>query len=82
MLASDGINPDELLAAVVEKTGKRAPRPPKYEIWNEAGERITWTGQGRMPNVSSLVLKLVRAWNLSLFINKTSELPLLLSDFY
>lgn len=51
MLASDGINPDELLGTPGEKTGKRAPRPPKYEIWNEAGERITWTGQGRMPNV-------------------------------
>jgi len=51
MLASDGINPDELLATPGEKTGKRAPRPAKYEIWNDAGERITWTGQGRMPNV-------------------------------
>ena len=51
MLASEGINPDELLGSPGEKTGKRAPRPPKYEIWNEAGEHITWTGQGRMPNV-------------------------------
>lgn len=50
MLAADGIEPSELHSAVM-KTGKRAPRPPKYEILNEAGERITWTGQGRMPNI-------------------------------
>ncbi|WP_163931827.1 H-NS family nucleoid-associated regulatory protein [Paraferrimonas sp. SM1919] len=29
---------------------KRAPRPAKYAI-DVAGESITWTGQGRMPNV-------------------------------
>jgi len=51
MLASDGIDPEELLNTQSEKTSKRSKRPPKYEIWNEAGERITWTGQGRMPNV-------------------------------
>jgi DNA-binding protein H-NS len=50
-LAADGIDPDELQDASSEKQGKRAPRQPKYEIWNEAGEHITWTGQGRMPNV-------------------------------
>lgn len=51
MLAADGITPDELTADAPEKASKRAARPPKYEITNEAGERITWTGQGRMPNV-------------------------------
>jgi DNA-binding protein H-NS len=50
-LAADGIEPDELQDVSSGKTGKRAPRQPKYEIWNEAGEHITWTGQGRMPNV-------------------------------
>ena len=50
-LAADGIDPDELLDGSSEKPRKRAPRQPKYEIWNEAGEHITWTGQGRMPNV-------------------------------
>jgi DNA-binding protein H-NS len=51
LLAADGIDPDELQDGTTEKLGKRAPRQPKYEIWNEAGEHITWTGQGRMPNV-------------------------------
>lgn len=51
MLAADGIEPTELQEGVQGRTGKRAPRKPKYEIWNEAGEHITWTGQGRMPNV-------------------------------
>ncbi len=51
MLAADGIAPDELQEALYQKQGKRSPRKPKYEIWNEAGEHITWTGQGRMPNV-------------------------------
>ena len=50
-LAADGIDPDELLDQSSGKQSKRAPRQPKYEIWNEAGEHITWTGQGRMPNV-------------------------------
>ncbi len=50
-LAADGIALDELHeGSPVEKQNKR-PRQPKYEIWNEAGEHITWTGQGRMPNV-------------------------------
>lgn len=51
LLAADGIDPDELTDSSMEKPGKRNPRQPKYEVWNEAGERITWTGQGRMPNV-------------------------------
>ncbi len=52
-LAADGIDPDELLqdGGSSDRQGKRAQRQPKYEIWNEAGEHITWTGQGRMPNV-------------------------------
>lgn len=51
MLAADGIAPDELQESLYKKQGKRSPRKPKYEIWNEAGEHITWTGQGRMPNI-------------------------------
>lgn len=51
LLATEGIEPDELLDGSSEKQGRKAMRQPKYEIWNEAGEHITWTGQGRMPNV-------------------------------
>lgn len=51
MLAADGIELEELSEFLPERQGKRAPRQPKYEVWNEAGERITWTGQGRMPNI-------------------------------
>ena len=51
MLAAEGIEPEELQSALVLKNRKRPPRPPKYEIYNEAGERITWTGQGRMPKL-------------------------------
>ena len=51
LLAADGINPDELADISLEKAGRRNPRQPKYEVWNEGGDRITWTGQGRMPNV-------------------------------
>lgn len=51
LLVTEGIEPDELLDGSSEKQGRRAMRQPKYEIWNEAGEHITWTGQGRMPNV-------------------------------
>jgi DNA-binding protein H-NS len=51
MLAADGIEPDELQVQPVKKKVKRPPLPPKYAIVNDAGERITWTGQGRMPNV-------------------------------
>lgn len=51
MLAEEGIDPEELLDAPFEKQGKRTPAKPKYEIWSEEGDRITWSGQGRMPNV-------------------------------
>ena len=51
LLAADGINPNELADISLEKAGGRNPRQPKYEVWNEVGERITWTGQGRMPNL-------------------------------
>jgi DNA-binding protein H-NS len=51
MLAADGIEPDELLDEAGAKKGKRATRPPKYEIKDEKGKSVTWTGQGRMPNV-------------------------------
>lgn len=51
MLAADGIEPDELQVQTAKKKVKRPPRQPKYAIVNDAGERITWTGQGRMPNV-------------------------------
>jgi DNA-binding protein H-NS len=51
-LAADGINLNELLTEGTGKVAKkRAPRPPKYEITNAEGDKITWTGQGRMPNV-------------------------------
>ena len=50
LLVTEGIEPDELLDGSSEKQGRKAMRQPKYEIWNEAGEHITWTGQGRMPN--------------------------------
>lgn len=50
MLAADGIDINELQSPA-KKTAKRAPREPKYAIDNDAGERVTWTGQGRMPNV-------------------------------
>ena len=51
MLAADGIDLEELSEIPFDRKGKKAPRQPKYEVWNEAGERITWTGQGRMPNI-------------------------------
>ena len=51
MLEADGIDINELQASPVKKSAKRAPRAPKYAINNDAGERVTWTGQGRMPNV-------------------------------
>ena len=51
MLAAEGIEPSELQSSAPVKKGKRPPRQPKYEYVNDAGERITWTGQGRMPNV-------------------------------
>jgi len=54
LLAADGIDPDELSDSTTDKPGRRNPRQPKYEVWNEVGDRITWTGQGRMPNVFKL----------------------------
>lgn len=51
MMAAEGIDPSELQASATVKTTKKAPRQPKYEIKNAEGERITWTGQGRMPNL-------------------------------
>lgn len=50
-LAADGIDPNELLDGYPEKQVTRASRKPKYEIWREDGKHITWSGQGRMPNV-------------------------------
>lgn len=51
-LAADGIRIDELISEETEKVAKkRAPRPPKYSITDDSGKEITWTGQGRMPNV-------------------------------
>ncbi len=51
MLEADGIGLEELMGLSIEKQGKRSPRPAKYEVWNDEGKRITWTGQGRMPNI-------------------------------
>jgi len=51
MMAAEGIEASDLQPSTAVKAGKRAPRQPKYEIRNEEGERITWTGQGRMPNL-------------------------------
>lgn len=51
MLAADGIGIQELQTVPAKKSGKRAPRAPKYATTNDAGESVTWTGQGRMPNV-------------------------------
>ncbi|STV85548.1 DNA-binding protein H-NS [Klebsiella michiganensis] len=51
MMIADGIDPSELMdAAVNVKVRKpRAPRPAKYAYTDDAGERKTWTGQGRTP---------------------------------
>ncbi len=51
MLEADGIGLEELMGLPIEKQGKRPLRPAKYEVWNDEGKRITWTGQGRMPNI-------------------------------
>ncbi|NTU73825.1 H-NS histone family protein [Candidatus Roizmanbacteria bacterium] len=51
MLEADGIGLEELLGLPIEKQGKRSSRPAKYEMWNDEGQHITWTGQGRMPNI-------------------------------
>lgn len=42
---------DELAPAAAKPARKkRAPKPPKYAIVDANGVRVTWTGQGRMPN--------------------------------
>ena len=52
LLAEEGIDPEELLDVPLEqKQRKKTPAKPKYEVWSEEGKHITWTGQGRMPNV-------------------------------
>ncbi|MFC0444647.1 H-NS family nucleoid-associated regulatory protein [Pseudidiomarina halophila] len=48
-----GIGVDDLVDGPLpsaKKQRKRTPKPPKYAISDANGERITWTGQGRMPN--------------------------------
>lgn len=45
-----GLSINELDTNLVSQVKKRAPRPAKYSITVD-GEQITWTGQGRMPNV-------------------------------
>ena len=51
MMAAEGIEPSELVTEAPATKGKRAPRPAKYTITDASGKTITWTGQGRMPNV-------------------------------
>ena len=51
MLLADGIELEELTGLFPVGQKRRPAQKPKYEVWNEAGERITWTGQGRMPNI-------------------------------
>ena len=51
LLAADGIDPNELTENILPKKEKYSPREPKYEVWDDYGKRITWTGQGRMPNI-------------------------------
>ncbi len=50
MMAQCEISVDDIAGRKRGK-GKRPPREPRYEIYNDAGERITWTGQGRKPNI-------------------------------
>lgn len=55
-IAEDGIDVNNLIAALggeskassAKSKGKRAPRPAKYEFFDN-GVRKTWTGQGRTP---------------------------------
>ncbi|SFN46466.1 nucleoid protein H-NS [Izhakiella capsodis] len=53
MLIADGIDPNELLAAIGttknSMKSKRVSRPAKYQYIDENGETKTWTGQGRTP---------------------------------
>lgn len=51
MCIANGIDIDELQGAGAAQKRKRAPREPKYQVKGDDGEQITWTGQGRMPNV-------------------------------
>ncbi|MGR2766786.1 DUF3037 domain-containing protein [Photobacterium ganghwense] len=50
MLIADGIDPEELLAAISKAPKKRAQRPAKYRFIDENGDEKTWTGQGRTPS--------------------------------
>ncbi|WP_117234323.1 H-NS family nucleoid-associated regulatory protein [Vibrio maerlii] len=55
MIAKDGIDLDELVAAMAGEAKpkakqKRAPRPAKYKYVDGSGEEKTWTGQGRTPS--------------------------------
>ncbi|WP_033111636.1 H-NS family nucleoid-associated regulatory protein [Dickeya dadantii] len=59
-LLEDGIDPSELLGAVVtSKTAKtkRTPRPAKYKYTDENGNEQTWTGQGRTPKAIAAALE-------------------------
>ena len=51
MMIADGIDPNELMEAAVNVKARkqREPRPAKYAYTDDAGERKTWTGQGRTP---------------------------------
>lgn len=51
MMIADGIDPSELMEAAVNVKSRkqREPRPAKYAYTDDAGERKTWTGQGRTP---------------------------------
>lgn len=44
------------VAAPAKVRAKRAPKPAKYAIVDANGQRITWTGQGRMPKVLAQAL--------------------------
>lgn len=48
-LKENGLSLTDLSIAKIKKIKKQ--RPPKYLFNDEAGEKITWTGQGRMPNI-------------------------------
>ncbi len=50
MMESEGIFLDDFRSLSKKKKAKKSTREPKYEIVVD-GERITWTGQGRMPRV-------------------------------
>ena len=53
MIAKDGIDLQDLIAALSGETKaktKRTPRPAKYKYLDTNGEEKTWTGQGRTPS--------------------------------